>query len=121
MRKALLALILAGGASLALMAAAGEAAAGPAVPRDAVAAGDGGPTRVGYYHRHRRHCCAPRFRYKRRAHVYGYYAPPIYYPPPVVYYPPPVVYYPPPVVYGGYAPLAPYRPYAAYYGSYYDW
>jgi hypothetical protein len=124
MRKPLLAFMFAAGASLFTLATSYQvSAAGPAMPRDAIGASEGVVTRVDYY-RGRRYCCGPRY-HRRRLPVYGYYAPPAYYPPPVVYYPPPIVYYPPPVVYGAYAPVAPYRAYgipaAAYYRGYYGW
>ncbi len=129
MRRALLAFIFAGAASLAMLATSGQAvAAGPSVPRNAIGAAEGAVTLAGYYrggrpYRYSR-CCGRRHHH-RHVPAYGYYAPPVYYPPPVVYYPPPVVYYPPPVVYGGYGPVAPYRyygaPAAAYYRGYDGW
>jgi hypothetical protein len=116
MRSVLLQLILAGGMSLGAIASSQVAAAAPAAPRGAFAATESTVAQVGYYTPRR--CCRYRH-YRRHAPVYGYYAPPAYYPPTMVYYPPPVVYYPPPVVY---APVvAPYRAYPAYHRGYYGW
>ena len=137
MRKALLALILAGVAPVAMMTASSPATAAAVLAAPKSVDTTSAVIRVDYnrryYDRGYRH-----YRYRRPAD-YGYYAPraqyrapayygvpaPAYYAPPIVYYPPPVVvYYPPPVVYGAYPPAAPYRygaPAAGYYGGYSDW
>ena len=127
MRRVWLALLVSGGALLAMIASSSEVlAAGVSIPRGAADASQNAVVRVDYYRRgYRSGCCGPRY-YQRRA-AYGYYAPPrayyapprpAYYAPPVVYYPPPVVIYPPPVVYSGYAAGAasyPYYGHARYY------
>jgi hypothetical protein len=130
MRKALLALILAGVAPVAMSTASSPSDAGAALTLPRTVEAPSAVTRVDYYRRHYNR--AYRHHHRRPA-AYGYYAPRAYYPargyyspPPVVYYPPPVVvYYPPPIVYGAYPPpVAPYRyvaPTAVYYDRYSDW
>ena len=123
MRRALLALIVAGVAPAAVMIASREAPAAPAVAAPKPVDAESAVTRVGYYHR------GYRTYYRRpvaRDYYYGprerYYAAPAYAPPAVVYYPPPVVYYPPPVVYRAYPPAYGYSaPSPAYYDRYSDW
>jgi hypothetical protein len=128
MRKALLALILAGAALVALATASSPAPAAPALVALKAVDAASAVTKVDYRGRYYNRGYRPYYRrpvdYAYRAAPRPYYGAPAYYAPPVVYYqPPPVLYYPPPVAY---APVAPYRygygvPSAAYYDGYSDW
>jgi hypothetical protein len=127
MRKALLALILAGVAPVAMTTAAGAAPAAASLTAGGAVDAASAVTKVDYRGRYYNRGYRPYYRrpvdYAYRAAPRPYYGAPAYYAPPVVYYqPPPVVYYPPPVAY---APVAPYRygygsP-SAYYDGYSDW
>ena len=84
MRRVWLALLVSGGALLAMTASSSEVlAAGVSIPRGAADASQNAVVRVDYHRRgYRSGCCGPRY-YHRRPAAYGYYAPPrAYYAPP---------------------------------------